>query len=51
MDRVIVAIGLVAGIALGLVLDPPMFSGISDALGGYVLAPLIAAVNAGLSCF
>ncbi len=50
-EGLIVAVGILAGAALGLLIDPARLAVLDGALEAYLLAPLIAAVNAGISCF
>ncbi|MFC3229585.1 hypothetical protein ACFOGJ_20220 [Marinibaculum pumilum] len=50
-EGLIIAAGILAGAALGLLIDPSRLAGLDNALEAYLLAPLIAAVNAGISCF
>ena len=50
-DLAVVAAGTAIGLALALGLDEAELPRIADRLDEYLLAPLIAAANAGISCF
>ncbi|MEQ8344307.1 MAG: hypothetical protein RIB84_06780 [Sneathiellaceae bacterium] len=50
-DALILAIGAGGGVLLGLSIDRPALGGLGETAGDYLLAPLIAAVNFGISCF
>lgn len=51
LDIAILAAGAAVGVAVALSLDEAELAGIGDRLGTYLLAPLIAAANAGIACF
>lgn len=51
IDGLVLAIGLLAGGMIGLIVEPPPLATFRNAADAYLLAPLIAAVNAGISCF